>query len=502
MMTKAKVKTKGSPSSRHYFYPGSKTFKNKYGITDFNAFRDKCLRDIEKATIVLQKEPLPDCFDSSYLCHIHKKLFCNTFEWAGQLRSVPFMFEDNTTAAMPKMKKRGWGNAFATGDAIQECLQELDHTLLKKGYLRGLSREEFIGEVIPIFLSLHHIHPFRVGNRRTQEIFCANLAKAADHQLNFSLIPRNRMMVALSTAEKDGDLKPLKNLFEDISNPKKVAVLQAFAKQIKKRRRKQHVYEQSKTPKPSNGMNFKVQIVEEHEDILIPEKQLAPLTEEELLKRVRESSCVCTSQEQIQHLSRVVYGNSQVLNKYTVDLIKNPEFGQILAAQIERAPRSIAKLAGINLCGLKNSARRDAENYADLLGNAMTDFAHAVKHAKGQIIKDYQKEQERCGKAVKMPSSSLQDLLELPRESQQTILRNSSTLQKELDSLVKEINVRFSSNEHKAVKNDDYKKLSKTLSVSEDKAKQITKIIQKTKEAHRLSQVCTRDRSGMLAIAS
>ncbi|MDD9334273.1 MAG: adenosine monophosphate-protein transferase, partial [Bartonella sp.] len=65
-MPKAKSKTKGAPSPHHYVFPGTQILKNKYGETDLELFREKCSYDIEKAEKILQREPLPELFDSAY----------------------------------------------------------------------------------------------------------------------------------------------------------------------------------------------------------------------------------------------------------------------------------------------------------------------------------------------------------------------------------------------------------------------------------------------------
>ncbi len=234
-MPKAKAKTKNIQitSPHHYVYPNTTTLKNKYGIKDFKAFLEKTSHDSAKAMVNLRESPLPEQFNSSYLCHIHSQLFKDTFEWAGHFRHVPFTFEDGTTAAMPEMKRTGWENAFALGDEIQEGLQKLDKTLVEKNNLRGLTREEFNFQAISLFNSLNQLHPFREGNGRTQRAFFENLAKAAGHQLEFSLVTKERMMLASIAVAEKGDLEPMQHLFEDISNPEKIHLLKEFTDNMK-----------------------------------------------------------------------------------------------------------------------------------------------------------------------------------------------------------------------------------------------------------------------------
>ncbi|WP_375642291.1 BID domain-containing T4SS effector [Bartonella sp. CM100XJJH] len=543
-MPKAKAKTKNmqTVSPHHYVYPNTTTLKNKYGIKNLKSFLEKCSHDTAKAMVNLREAPLPEKFDSAYLCSIHYQLFKNTFEWAGHLRHLPFTFEDGTTAAMPEMKRTGWENPFALGDEIQDGLQKLDQTLAEKDNLQGLTREKFNAEAISLFNTLNQIHPFREGNGRTQRVFFEKLAQAAGHQLDFSLVTKERMMLASVAVAENGDLEPMQHLFEDISNPNKILLLKEFMSSMKELGRnvndrpvmvtkegetytgtyrgaglnsfacnvkgayiignkEQLTPEQLKTLKPGDRFTFTVPKTKELESILIPEERLAPLTKNEKAKMVAEDSCVHASLKQVQQLSKIVYGKEKTLDKQMVEIIKKPSLGQQLANQIERAPHSISHLAGFSLCGLQNQARANAKNHLEMLCTAVANFTHAVKHAEKEITQEHATEQSRRAKTVEMPSQSLQDLFALPKGLQQEALTKNPLLQKELTNFAKNINTRLSATEHKAVQNNDSETLAQSIGVSENKAKQITQIIKQTKEVHQQAQVCTMHRSKAFAMA-
>ncbi|WP_039760549.1 BID domain-containing T4SS effector [Bartonella queenslandensis] len=541
-MPKAKAKTKNieTISPYHYVYPNTTTLKNKYGIKDLKSFLDKCSHDTAEAMINLREAPLPEKFDSSYLCSIHHQLFKNTFEWAGQTRNVPFTFLDGTTAIAPVMKKI---TSFAIGNELQEGLQKLDQTLSEKNNLRDLSCKEFAHEAAKIFASLNYTHPFREGNGRTQRIFFENLAQAAGHQLDFSLITKERMLVASVAAIQNDDLEPMQHLFEDISNPKKIHLLKEFMSNMKELGRNVNdrpvmvtkegetytgtyrgaghdsfafnvkgayiignkedlTPEQLKTLKPGDKFTFTVPQTRELKNILIPEEKLAPLSKTEKAEMIAEDARVHTARNQIQQLSKIVYGNAKTLDKKMVEIIKNPALGQQLADQIEKTPDSVAHLAGFSLCGLQNQARANAKNHLEMLCSAVTNFAHAVKYAEKEITQEHATEQKRRATAVEMPSKNLQDLFTLPKELQQESLAKNLGLQKELTSLVKNINSRLSATEHKAVKNNEYGTLAQSIGVSENKATKIAQTVKQAQEVHQ--QICTRAviRSNVLAMAS
>ncbi len=544
-MPKAKAKTKNrdQTSPHHYVYPKTTTLKNKYGIKDLKSFLDKCSHDTARAMGDLRKEPLPEHFDIAYLCHIHKQLFQKTFEWAGHPRHIPFTFADGTTAAMPEMKRTGWENPFAIGDEVQQGLQRLEQTLAEKDNLQGLTREEFNTEAISLFNALNQLHPFREGNGRTQRVFFENLALAAGHQLDFSLVTKERMMLASVSVAEKGDLEPMQHLFEDISNPEKISLLKEFMGSMKDLGRNVNdrpvmvvkegetytgtyrgaglnsfafnvkgayiignkedlTPEQLKTLKPGDKFTFTAPKGRDLEKTLIPKETLAPLTKGEIAELIAEDACVQTSRKQLQQLSKTVYGSSKKCDDKMIAIIKNPSCGQHIANQIEQVPHSVAPLAGFSLCGLQNRTRANAKNHVEMLCAGVMNFTHAVQHAEKEILQEHQREQKRRATEVETPSQNLQDVLALPKELQQEALARNPVLQKELRNLVKNVNARLSAQEHKAIKNGDHEALAQALGTSVNKAQEITQTVQKSKELYQHSQTRTLHCSKALAMAS
>ncbi|UNF36740.1 BID domain-containing T4SS effector [Bartonella krasnovii] len=544
-MPKAKEKSKNIdyPSPHNYLYPGTQILKNKYEETDLERFREKCSHGIEKGLERLRRESLPEHFDSFYLSYIHYHLFKETFVWSGQIRATPVTFADGSVAATPEIKRTEWDNTFVNAEKTLDGLKKIEKTLAEKDNLKGLTREDFISETVPLFVSLKKIHPFIDGNEHTIQFFFENLAKSAGHHLDFSLTTQERMMTAYTQAAHYGNAEPMRDLFEDISHPEKICLLQEFMNNMKKSgrdvndhlvmvakedetytgiyrgalfdsfmldvegiyiigRKTDLTIEQQKTLKPSDKLTFTPPKTELLEKILIPEEKLAPLTKNEKAGMIAEDACVQTARNQIQQLANIVYGNAKTLDKQMVGIINNPQLGQRLANQIERTPDSVAHLAGLSLCGLQSPARANAKNHLEMLCTAVVNFTHAVKHAEKEITQEHTTEQARRAKTVQMPSQSLQNFFALPKELQQESLAKNLGLQKELTSFVKKINSRLSENEHKAVKNNDYETLAQSIGVSENKAKQITQTIKQAKEAHQ--QACTRtaNRSNVLAMAS
>ncbi|PIT69012.1 BID domain-containing T4SS effector [Bartonella tribocorum] len=542
-MPKAKEKTKGIPSPHNYIYLGTQILKNIYGATDLKYFLEKCSHDRQKAMINLRAEPLPEYFDSTYLCHIHQQLFKNTFVWAGHLRHIPFAFTDDIIAVMPEMKRMEWGNNFATGEKIPELLQKLDQTLVEKDNLQGLTRTEFVKEATSLFHSLHKIHPFIDGNEHTEQVFFERLAKAAGHQLDFSLATQKRMMAACSEAMQYNNTQPLKDLFEDISNPPKIRLLKEFMNHInntggnvddrlvmatKAGETYMGTYkgcysecfvidmqgtlvigdkddltpERLKSLKLGDTITFTAPNSKELENILIPKETLAPLTKSECAKMVTQTAHVLAAQKQIRQCAKAVYGDANTLNEQIEEIIENPELSQQLADQIKQTPHSIFPLAGLSICGLQNPARVNARNHLDALSTAVANYGDIVERTYHLITRDHKIKQEHLGKAVEKPSQNLQNIFALSPEQQREILSQFPQLYKELRTFICCLEHRLLSNEWSAITNKDYETLAQSIGISEQKAREITDTVQKARNAHSQLYTRTQNRSNALAMAS
>lgn len=172
-------------------------------------------------------------FDTAHLQALHKHLFQDVFEWAGELRHHPFTFADGTQASMPAMHKIG-GKDFAIGNEIDRGLNNLMSDLESRNFLRGLDRETFATEAADAFARMNSIHPFREGNGRTQREFFAALAERAGHPLEFGVISDERMTFVSVAAHERGDLAPMRRMFAEITNPDRVNALEVAQQAIER----------------------------------------------------------------------------------------------------------------------------------------------------------------------------------------------------------------------------------------------------------------------------
>ncbi|ALE03035.1 BID domain-containing T4SS effector [Bartonella ancashensis] len=524
---------------QNYSYPDTSVLKNKYGAVDFLQFEELCAHGVAKAMINLQNEPLPEKFDSSYLKYIHKRLFGNTFEWAGHTRDIPFKFSDGSVAWAPAMHKADSPLAFAINDDIQEGLQVVDYAINERNNLRGLSHKEFVEEATEIFTTLNYIHPFREGNGRTQRVFCEKLAQAAGHKLDFSLVT-NKRMTDVSIAAMRNNLEPMQHMLEDISNPDKSRLLREFIDHTKSLKygsvdyRYVSVAEENTTimgnfiiaknecfvidtgdslvicPKadiPKDQLeglqpgDFMVFTSPKAPEILIPDKKMGPLPKGELSEMTAKDDCVQENIRQIKELSKIIYNNPTILDEKINQIRQNPSLAKELAQKIENDPESISKFAGKKHLIFKNQARKDAERHVSSLSTVIENHPDILKHTETKITQDYQKEQERKDKAIEAPDKDLKNFFSLSQEKQKDTLSQFPKLRQKFSDYAKKISDRLSPKEHKAIRDNDHQQLSKTVGVCIEKAKEIAEVVKLTKDIQKQIQTLKLDQSKQMAMA-
>ncbi len=156
-----------------YCYPSTFTvLRNKLGI------RDARRLEMAERQFVTQRllEAVPEGdFDLTHLCAIHRHLFQDIFDWAGQLRTV-------------EMAKGG--SRFQPRRFIETGMADIHRRIVAAGYFRGLEPNAFAAGAGSILGDVNHVHPFREGNGRTQLQYLKQLAGHAGHILDLRRLDR------------------------------------------------------------------------------------------------------------------------------------------------------------------------------------------------------------------------------------------------------------------------------------------------------------------------
>lgn len=179
-------------------YEGTTCLINKFNIKD-----EKILKDLE-TTVTFGKiteytlNPLFNTFDVNHYKAIHKYLFENIYDWAGEYRNVD-------------MSKKGTN--FANADNINDLMESCFKRLNDNKCFQGLRFDEFIDSIVDFYCVTNMIHPFREGNGRTQRLFLTQLINLNNYSIDFAEMDTDDLMIATIQAA-NGVTDYLKNIFK------------------------------------------------------------------------------------------------------------------------------------------------------------------------------------------------------------------------------------------------------------------------------------------------
>lgn len=164
-----------------YCYPGTQVLINKFDIRDGQQL-NTMEREISIVKAAVLSSKVTGKFDLEHLKSIHRFLFEDIYNWAGQIRTVDI----------------AKGNVFCLVQFIETQFADLYEKLKEDNFLKDESDIENVSKKISFYLSeLNVIHPFREGNGRVQRIYCQQLCMNTGHfYLDFSMARENEMLEA------------------------------------------------------------------------------------------------------------------------------------------------------------------------------------------------------------------------------------------------------------------------------------------------------------------
>nr|WP_086424714.1 Fic family protein [Nitrospira cf. moscoviensis SBR1015] len=185
-------------SHDEYVDPATGVLKNRLGITDEATLETTEAQFVAQRSHELVQDPLPGTFDLHHLQAIHRHLFGDLYEWAGQLRTVDLTKDTSRFAHHAHLER-------AAAPIFQELAQE--------NHLRGLEPAAFSERAAHYLAELNALHPFREGNGRAHREFLSQLARDTQYAIAWEQITQADMLDA-SRRSFSGDLAPLTTLIQ------------------------------------------------------------------------------------------------------------------------------------------------------------------------------------------------------------------------------------------------------------------------------------------------
>ncbi|MBO6764040.1 Fic family protein [Maricaulis sp.] len=180
-----------------YRYPDSDILKNKLNLRDTDS-----LNKAERRLVVMRiREGSPTGnFDLQHLQAIHRHLFQDLYEWAGQLRQVDI--------------GKG-GHWFMPKERLESGMADIHRRLCEQNRLKGLSADAFADKAGIILGDVNHLHPFREGNGRTQTQYLKQLAAQAGHSIDLRRMHKQKWIEA-SRASNVAEYAPISACIRDL----------------------------------------------------------------------------------------------------------------------------------------------------------------------------------------------------------------------------------------------------------------------------------------------
>lgn len=188
-----------------YVYPGTDVLKNKAGLRNADTLHQFEYEQSATRAIELQARPIQGRFDLPHLQAIHRHLFQDVYDWAGEVRTVNIHKD-----AVP----------FAPTAFIESYSHTVAAELAKEAHLKGLDKPPFVERLSHYYTEFNAVHPFREGNGRSTREFIGQLAREAGYELDQTRIDNSKdQWNQAAAAGRAGNMEPLKVIFADAIRP-------------------------------------------------------------------------------------------------------------------------------------------------------------------------------------------------------------------------------------------------------------------------------------------
>lgn len=190
-------------STDPYLYPGTSVLRNALDLRDPDRLQAVEANLTALRALRLAEQKLPGRYDLAHLQAFHRTLFEGLYDWAGELRTVVIAKTD----------------VFCLPQHIQSYGAQVFERLARAQHLTGRDQAAFVAGLAELLGDVNALHPFREGNGRAQRAFVSQLARDAGYDLHWERADPERNVEA-SIASMHGDMRPLRELVADITEPR------------------------------------------------------------------------------------------------------------------------------------------------------------------------------------------------------------------------------------------------------------------------------------------
>lgn len=188
-----------------YVYPGTQVLRNKAEIRD-QATLDRFERGTTAIRIQEMREhPVRGDFDLAHLQAIHKQVFKDVYEWAGETRTVDMVKGSGANRTL-----------FAFTEEIPKYGERAHDIVKEANYGRGQDKQELAKTMTDVYAVVNEMHPFREGNGRATREFMNELARQSGHQFDYDRVGKETWNEAAKEAAHNNPA-PMREVFYEIT---------------------------------------------------------------------------------------------------------------------------------------------------------------------------------------------------------------------------------------------------------------------------------------------
>lgn len=179
----------------YYYYPNSSMLRNKLN-TRFQSELDEKEKYLSQARY-LQLRNDASClgdqiFDFEYLKSIHRYLFQDVYEWAGD-------------AKLQNTYKKNMHYVDVTD--IPRCAKEIFGDV-KKSFATNMRSDEFCEKAGQLLYDIHFLHPFREGNTRSELTYIKLLSEYCSVGLDYTAVSYTEWKNTIHRANNSKSVDP------------------------------------------------------------------------------------------------------------------------------------------------------------------------------------------------------------------------------------------------------------------------------------------------------
>lgn len=169
-----------------YVYPGTNILKNILGIQDKKTLDDAEADYVSLRLRELAGNPLKGDYDFPHISKMHKYIFQDIYDWAGEIRTINIEKEEPALG--------GLSIEYSDKDKIRDDLSGALMNMVSRPW-KELSLDDKVKYFLEDLAAIWKVHGFREGNTRLAITFCCQFIEARGIPINRTIFEKHSAYV-------------------------------------------------------------------------------------------------------------------------------------------------------------------------------------------------------------------------------------------------------------------------------------------------------------------